>query len=71
MNQQIKTTILNALNNHRGDDYERAARAFRNYTPTEMQAQYGQSDKTCQQLLDDYRNHVKQVETAIKFVENL
>lgn len=64
-----KEVILRALNNYRGDNYERAAAAFRNFTPTEMGAQHRVSGQTRQEIIDGYRKHTLEVENAIHFVE--
>ena len=47
--------VMGAMQMYRGDDYARAKAAFRNYTPEQMQQQYGQSGHTCQQILDGYK----------------
>ncbi len=50
-----KEKLLEIVRNAKGDDLERAEHAFRNHTPEQLQALYGSSDKTCQQILDEYR----------------
>jgi hypothetical protein len=65
----IKQTLLAALSQYRGDDYERAKRAFAGMTPQQMQKQYGQSGRTCQQILDEYREHAENIEKACEWVE--
>ncbi len=47
--------IRNALGRARGDDLERAECAFRGMTAEELDEQYGQSGRTRQQILDEYR----------------
>jgi len=48
---QEKETALQALQNMRGDDLYRAGSAFKNYTPKQMQEEYGQSGKTPTEIL--------------------
>jgi len=71
MTKATKDLVLQGLSRLRGDDYERASHAFRAFTPTQMQEQHGQSGKTRQQILDDYRNYAKAVEAAIAEVKSL
>lgn len=40
---------------NRCDNLERASRAFSGKTPEQMQEQYGFSGKTCQHVLEGYR----------------
>lgn len=67
----IKETIIHALNNHRGDDLERAKSGFRGLPDSEMDKQYGQSGKTRRQMIAEYQQHVDRVEKAIREVEAL
>lgn len=69
--RQPKEVILWALENAMGDDLERAEIAFKNYTPEQMATEYGQSGKTCQQILDGYRAHREEVENAILWARTL
>lgn len=55
MNPETIQYIRAALDNRKGDDLERAERAFRGRTTLQMQEQYGQSGRTCQAILDEYR----------------
>ena len=70
MSPTTKQLILRALNTLRGDDYERALSAFRNCTPVQMKEVYG-NGLTRQQLLDNYKKHVDEVEKAVTEVKNL
>ncbi len=65
----VKETIFAALMRYRGDDYERASLAFRQCTPEQMQELYGQSGRTRQAILDDYRNHFLHVERALSWLK--
>ncbi len=69
--KQPKEVILYALKNSRGDDLERAETAFKDLSPQELDEQYGQSGKTCQQILDDYRDHRKEIDNAIVWANTL
>ncbi len=62
-------TILRALQQYRGDDLERAKLAFRSYSPWQMTQPYGLSDKTPEQILLGYQEHVDEVEAAIRWVK--
>jgi len=66
-----KQVILNALQNHRGDDLERATAAFRNFSDKQLDEQWGQSGQTCRQILEEYRAHTEEVEMAIEFAMSL
>lgn len=68
MDPQIKQTIITALQNHFGDDYARAQAAFRNCTPDQMNQEYGDSGKTRAEILKEYEDHFKRVETALQYV---
>jgi hypothetical protein len=52
--EQIVDYVQRAIHDRSGDDLERARAAFRNRTPEQMQLKYGQSDRTCQEILDGY-----------------
>lgn len=65
MTAQTKTVILKALDQYRGDNFERASAAFRGKSPDQMKQLYGQSGETCQQILDGYKQHVDAIEAAI------
>jgi hypothetical protein len=69
MEQKIKDTIIRSLENYRGDNLERAKRAFRGYTPEQMAQHYGQFDETCQQILDGYQEHRDRVDAALKWIK--
>lgn len=64
MSPETKKIILAALDRYRGDDFERASHAFRGLSPDAMQRQYGQSGRTCQEILDGYRRHVEAIAAA-------
>jgi hypothetical protein len=63
-------TILNALENYRGDNLYRARAAFRNCTPEQMQQQYGQSGQTRAEILAGYEAHDKEVTAAVEWLKS-
>ncbi len=52
-----KNFVKRAMQNARGDDLERAERAFRGLSAKEMAEQHGQSGRTRQEVLDGYTAH--------------
>lgn len=61
--QEIVDYIQRAIHDRSGDDLERARIAFRGFTPEQMQQKWGQSDSTCQEILDGYE-HERALATA-------
>lgn len=59
---------IKGLEQMRGDDLARAERQFRDCTPQQMKQQWGQSGKTCQEVLDEYRAHATKINQAIEWV---
>ena len=70
MNEHAELAI-SALEYAMGDDYSRAQAAFDGWTPERMAQQYGKSGKTCQQVLDGYREHHERILAAIEWVEQV
>jgi hypothetical protein len=70
MNKHAETAIK-ALSMYLGDDFQRAQAAFKRFTPEQMQDQHGESGKTRQQILDDYKAHQDQVTAAITWVKSV
>ncbi len=64
MSPEIRATILHALECYRGDDLERAERAFAGFTADQLDRPWGQSNRTCREILDGYRQHVDRVRAA-------
>ncbi len=60
--------IKKVLEQYRGDDIYRAKSAFRNLTADQMQRQYGQSGKTCAEILAGYEAHEKKVNDALAWL---
>ena len=71
MAADVKTTLLRALSQHRGDDLERARMAFRGLSAEEMGKQYGQPGQTRREILAEYEEHAADVERAGAFVRGL
>ncbi len=71
MTPENKDTIRRALENYRGDDFERATAAFRGFTPGQMMQEHGQSGQTRMAILAGYEAHVRRVERAQKALEAL
>lgn len=64
----IKGLIRLALEQYRGDDYERAKHAFRNCTLEQMNQEYEASGKTRKEILDGYEQVNKAVDIAMEWV---
>lgn len=63
-----RALAIQALNNIRSDDYGRARRAFAGFTTEQMNARYGESDKTCAEILAGYAERDAQIDAAIVWV---
>jgi hypothetical protein len=70
MNEHAQVAI-NALECARGDDLYRARAAFRNRTPAQMDEQWGQSGKTCREILEGYEAHEAKINAAIVWVNTM
>ena len=71
MTHETKKLAIQALWSLRGDDYERAKRAFASRTSTQMREIYGYSGKTYEQILKEYKDHADKIQSAIKEISNL
>lgn len=69
--QQVAARIRDAVNGALGDDLERAEWAFKNRTPEQMGQQYGESGRTCQEILDGYRQRRESDKQVAAFAEQL
>jgi len=65
-----KELALRALSNMRGDDAERARRAFSRFSPKEMKEPHGYSGKTRAQILAEYEEHEAAVDAAIIWLKS-
>ena len=70
MTNNQKIAIL-ALVSFRGDNTERARRAFRIYSPEEMKMQHGISGKTRAEVLADYGRQAADIDAAIAWVRSI
>ena len=66
-----KEVILDALQQYKGHNLEKAEKAFRNLSSDELDKEYGQTGKTCRQILDSYKHRRDEVENAILWVDAL
>lgn len=69
MDNPHKDLALHALDQLRSDDLARARRAFANHTPEQMQQEYGESGKTCAEILADYESFNGEINAAIAWVQ--
>jgi hypothetical protein len=53
--RSVSDYIRRAMESYKGDNLERATRAFAGLSDKQMGEQYGQSGKTCREILDEYR----------------
>ena len=64
-----QTLAITALNRMRGDDLERAKRKFAQYTPDQMKLVWGNSNQTCQEVLDGHQRRADEIDAAIEWVQ--
>lgn len=69
MNAQEERDVVAILEASKGDDLYRAESAFKNCTAQDMRSEYGQSGKTRQQILDEYRAHNQRIDKLIRAVK--
>ena len=67
--EEYRQMAINALENQKGDDLERAKLAFAGRTTEQMQENYGWSGKTCQALLDEYAQRNEKIDRAIEWLK--
>lgn len=70
MTPEQKNQIIDVLNRSKSDDLQRARLAFRNYTPEQMQGQWGMSGKTCAEILRGYEEHDSRINGLIQAVRD-
>lgn len=70
MTAKTKELVLFALRSIKSDDYERAKRAFSNFTHVQMQQEWGQSGHTCREILDGYQAETLKIDAAIREIHN-
>ncbi len=66
-----KLLIIKALRDAKGDDLPRARAAFRSLSVEQLQMPYGDSGKTCAELLTEYELKEAAFDAAISWVEKL
>ena len=63
--------VIAALEDCKGDDTIRARMTFRNHTPEQMQEQYGQSGRTCAEILESYEASDHAINETIAWFKEL
>ncbi len=58
--------IRRAMDNAKGDDLERARRAFGSMNATQLDAPHGESGMTRREILDQYKKHRAEHNTAME-----
>lgn len=71
MTTEMKNFIISCIESKRGDDYVWAQYTFKNYTPQQMHQQYGQSGRTCTEVLNGYALHDNECTAAINEMNKL
>lgn len=66
----MKEYVLKILKGACGDDLERATSAFKNCSEETLDSEYGQSGKTCRQILKEYQDDRDKMKKAIAWVES-
>ncbi len=66
-----KLLAIRAVGNMRGDDLWRARSAFKGKSDAQMQEQWGQSGKTCAQILAEYEQHEAKCDACIAWLNTL
>ena len=61
---------IEALEQMKSEDLARCRRAFRSYTPEEMQEEYGNSGDTCAEVLAGYERADAKIQAAINWVKD-
>lgn len=68
---EYKQLALDALRLQLGiaqDNYNRARTAYTAYAPEQLDAPYGQSDRTARQILAEYEDDVARLQEAIEWL---
>lgn len=66
-----KDIILKALSQVIGDDFYRARQSFSRYTESQLDSKFGDSGKTCREILAEAQEHYDSVAQAIRDVEKI
>jgi hypothetical protein len=64
MTQKSREVVLMAMRAAKGDDLERARAAFRGKSAADMRKPYGQSGRTCEEILSGYTEAREEWEAA-------
>jgi hypothetical protein len=60
-----KQKAIHIIRSSFGDDLYRARNAFKNKTPSEMNLEYGQSGRTCAEILQGYEQDQQEKQSAL------
>jgi hypothetical protein len=71
MTEKSKEIVLRAMQDAKGDDLERATRAFAGNSPEVLDSEYGRSGQTRRQVLDGYRQPRLEWEAAMRELQQL
>ena len=63
--------LIRIVDGARGDDLERARRAYKGLTPELMALEYGQSGKTCAEILKGYEDERQEWQAARDLLHSL
>ena len=69
--EELMAYIRRCIGNARGDDLARAAMAFGNSTDAQLDEEYGQSGKTCREILEGHQRGADKNAAALEFFDNL
>ena len=70
MSNSYRGLVISSLEAMKGDDTNRAIRAFRNFTEAEMNQEYGESGRTPAEILRSYKEHDAKIDAAIQWVKS-
>lgn len=66
--KERKERIIKIVRSSRGDDLERATMAFSQYTPEQLDKEYGQSGQTCRQILESYQREAADTQEMVDWL---
>jgi len=70
MKNQVLKIVVNALGGAE-DNWYRANMSFGKMTAEELKKKYGQSERTCEEILSRYQDEFNKLLRCVKWVENL
>lgn len=63
--------LRHAMDRDKGDNLERARAAFRAHTPEMLDREYGQSGKSCRQILAEYEDDRRAWQVASDMLDSM